>query len=80
MALPRVPPRSALGISLNPIEEALFHLLAGLLDLLKLDFASAEVRAASRAHSAHGPARANRPRRVGASPPTLPSTPLRLHP
>ena len=41
MALPRVSPRSALGTPLNPIEKALFHLLAGLLDLLKLDFASA---------------------------------------
>ena len=40
MALPRVPPRSALGTPLNLIQKALFHLLAGLLDLLKLDFAS----------------------------------------
>ena len=40
VALPRVSPRSALGILLNPIEKALFHLLAGLLDLLKPDFAS----------------------------------------
>ena len=40
MALPRVSPRSALGIPLNHIEKALFHLLAGLLDLLELDFAS----------------------------------------
>ena len=40
MALPRVSPRSALGTTLNHIEKALLHLLAGLLDLLKPEFGS----------------------------------------
>ena len=40
VALPRVSPRSALGTPLNHIEKALLRLLAGLLDLIKLDFAS----------------------------------------
>ena len=40
VALPRVPPRSALGTPLNLIQKALFHLFTGLLGLLKLDFAS----------------------------------------
>ena len=48
---------------LDLIQEALFHLLADLLDLLKLDFASAEVRAVSRAHSAYEYQKANGPRR-----------------
>jgi hypothetical protein len=57
------PPRSALGNHpLNPIQESLLHLLAGLLDLLEPDFASSRGARREPRTRAHRPARANRPR------------------
>ena len=70
------PPRSALGNPpLNPIQKAFFHLLAGLLDLLKPDFArSRGARRMPFAHRLRGRAGA-RVRARRASPPSLPSAP-----
>ena len=80
MALPspRVPPWSALGTPLNPVQKDFFHLLASLLDLLKPDFAFCEVRAASPHRSVHGCAELTAYLFLPTTPPTLPSTHPRL--